>query len=273
MKETIIRPQSGWKLLNLRAIWEYRELFYIFAWRDIKVRYRQTVLGILWVVLQPLTSMVIFTVLFGRYAKVPSGNLPYSLFVLIGLVFWNFFSTSLTSANESLISHENIIKKVYFPKIILPLASIVTALVDFSINTILLITFALLLGYSPRLQFLIVFPICVGLAITTASGLGLLLSSLNVKYRDVRYLIPHFIQVLFFFTPVIYPLGIVSPANRILLALNPLAILIELVRSSFTGRPFAFTDLLLISVFSTLVLMIVGIWHFSKTERFFADIL
>ena len=273
MIETIIRPQSGWKLLDLKAIWEYRELFYIFAWRDIKVRYRQTLLGILWVILQPLTSMTIFTVLFGRYAKIPSGDLPYALFVLIGLVFWNFFSNAVISANESLLAHENIIKKVYFPKVILPLAAVVTSFVDFCINTLLIIAFSYILGYPPHWQFVIVFPLCVLITCATASGLGLFLSSMNVKYRDVRYLIPHFIQILFFFTPVIYPLSIVSSVNRIILALNPLSTVIELLRTAFTGGNFPFIHLLFVSGISTLFVCILGVWHFTRTERFFADIL
>ena len=273
MKETIIRPQSVWKLLDLRAIWEYRELFYILAWRDIKVRYRQTVLGVIWVVLQPLTSMLIFSLLFGRYAKVPSGDLPYPLFVLSGIVYWNLFSNAITNANDSMLANENLIKKVYFPKIILPLASYVTTMVDFSFNMILLLGFAIILGYVPHWQFFIVFPLSLIMTSITAVGFGLLFSSLNVKYRDVRYVIPHIMQVLFFFTPIIYPLSIVSPTNRNILSLNPMVTVIEAVRISLIGGNFPYSQIIIISITSALAVFIIGLIYFAKTEKFFADIL
>lgn len=273
MKEIVIRPKKIMSLVDLKEIWRYHDLFYIFVWRDIKVRYKQTILGILWVVLQPLVSMVIFTVLFGNLAKIPSGKLPYSLFVFIGLVFWTFFSTALSHTNDSLLANENIIKKVYFPKIILPLASVVTSFVDFTINAFLLLIFASVLGYFPNVGGIIIFPLAILMTTVTASGLGLFLSSLNVKYRDVRYILPYMVQILFYFTPVIYPLSIVSERNRYIMALNPMTSVVETMRVVFSGGEAVRGELLIISIASAFCIFIVGFFYFRKTEQFFADLL
>lgn len=271
--EIIIRPKSNWYLIDFAEIWRYRELLYIFAWRDIKVRYKQTILGILWVIFQPLVSMVIFTVFFGNLAKIPSGKLPYSLFVLCGLVFWNFFSTSLSHASDSMVSNESIIKKIYFPKILLPLSSIVTSLVDFIINLFILIFYALIIGFLPSLWVLVIIPLAVLITVITSLGLGLFLSSFNVKYRDVRYALPFFIQILLFLTPVIYPLSIVSENHKYLMALNPMTSVVESVRMIFYKEMIISPILMLISFISAIFLLLIGLWYFRKTERFFADIV
>ena len=273
MTKIIIRPKSAWKLVDLREIWRYRELLYIFAWRDIKVRYKQTILGILWVIFQPIMTTFIFTFFFGNLAKIQSGGLPYSLFSLSGLIFWLFFSGSLQHASDSMVVNESIIKKVYFPKILLPLSSVITGLVDFSINLFLLLVYALMIGYFPRLIGLIILPFCLLLTSVTAVGLGLFLSSFNVKYRDVRYILPFFIQLLLFLTPVIYPLGIVSEKNRMIMALNPMSSLVELSRSVFSESYGLFPELLLISIVSSFIILFFGLAYFRKTERFFADIV
>src|SRR3990167_11180725 len=228
--EIKIKPIKTNFYLNLKELWDYRELFYIFAWRDIKVRYKQTFLGVAWVVFQPLASMVVFTVFFGNFAKIPSGNLPYPLFVLCGLVFWTFFSNTLSSASSSLVSNENIIKKVYFPKVILPLSTIITGSVDLGINIILLFLVGLYFRFIP--SFLVLPIILVGYIISflTASGLGLFFSALNVKYRDVRYIIPFFIQLLIFLTPVIYPISMIQSSGKFFFLLNPMAPVIESMR-------------------------------------------
>jgi len=272
MKSIVIRPNRSLSL-DLSEIWNYRELFYIFAWRDIKVRYKQTLLGILWVIFQPITSTFIFTIFFGNLAKIPSGKLPYSLFVLSGLVFWNFFSTSLSHASDSMVANENIIKKVYFPKIILPLSSVVVSFVDFIINMIILIIYATILGYMPNIWSLVVFPIAILVSAVTASGLGLFLASFNVKYRDVRHILPFFIQILLFLTPVIYPLSIVSEQNKLIMALNPMSSVIESVRMVFYNELLVSPRLILISLISSVSIFIGGIWYFKQTERFFADIV
>jgi lipopolysaccharide transport system permease protein len=273
MRETIIKPKTKWQLIDLEEIWKFRELFYIFVWRDIKVRYKQTALGILWVIFQPIISTVIFTIFFGNLAKIPSGKLPYSLFVLCGLVFWSFFSSALSHASGSMVANEGIIKKVYFPKIILPLSSVITSFVDFTINFLLLLALALILGYVPQILGLVIFPLAIFITFITAAGFGFFLSSINVKYRDVNYILPFFIQIFLFLTPVIYPLSIVSDRNKYIMAINPMTSVVESVRMVFSGQNFLNPNLILISVISSLVIFLFGIWYFNKTERFFADII
>lgn len=271
--EIVIKPQDTSLFLDFSEIWRYHELLYIMAWRDIKVRYKQTALGIAWAILQPIITMIIFTIFFGKLAKIPSGELPYSLFVLCGLVFWTFFSGALTHASSSMIDNEGIVKKIYFPKIILPISSIVTSSIDFVINFIILIIFALFLGFIPSLWVFLIVPSALILASVTIAGMGLFMSSFNVKYRDVRYILPFFIQILMFITPVIYPLSIVSPTNRYIMAINPMTSVIESVRLVFSGGSFIDPLLLLISFFSAGCIFLIGLIYFRRTERFFADIV
>ena len=271
--EIIIKPQDTNLFLDFSEIWRYHELLYILAWRDIKVRYKQTALGVAWAILQPIITMIIFTIFFGKLAKIPSGELPYSLFVLCGLVFWTFFSGALTHASNSMIDNESVVKKVYFPKFILPISSIVTSSIDFVINFIILLIFAVFLGFIPSLWIFLVVPFALVLASITIAGIGLFLSSFNVKYRDVRYILPFFTQILMFLTPVIYPLSIVSPINRYIMAINPMTSVIESVRLVFSGGSFIDPLLLLISAISTGFIFFIGLIYFRRTERFFADIV
>lgn len=273
MEKIVIQPKSSLELIDLGEIIRFRELLYIFAWRDIKVRYKQTVLGVLWVVLQPLIMTFIFTIFFGRMAQISSGELPYSLFVLSGLVFWTFFSGSLTHASNCMVENENIVKKVYFPKVILPLSSVLTGLVDLIINLFLLFIFAAVIGYLPRLSAVVIFPFAISVATVTAFGLGLFLSAVNVKYRDVRYILPFFIQLLLFVTPVIYPLTNVSEQNRYIMAVNPMSLVVELVRFSLSANYQIYPSLIVVSVFSSIAFLILGLWYFDRTQRFFADII
>src|SRR3990167_10722387 len=270
--EIIIRPKSVFNL-DFKEIWHYRELFYIFAWRDIKVSYKQTFLGIAWVLFQPLVSMFVFTIFFGNFAKIPSGNLPYPLFVLCGLVFWTFFSTALSTASNVLISNENIIKKVYFPKVILPLSTIVTASVDFAISIIILFIVGLYFKFMPPLLTLLVVFIGYFISFMTASGLGLFFSAINVKYRDVRYIIPFFIQLLLFLTPVIYPTSIIKSSSKFLFILNPMSVVIESMRGVISGNlSIDFMGLGTAALIS-LVIFFAGLAFFNATEKFFADII
>lgn len=271
--EIILKPHRTNLYIDIKEIWRYRELFYIFAWRDIKVRYKQTALGIIWVIFQPLVSMVIFTIFFGNLAKIPSGNLPYPLFVLCGLVFWTFFSTALTSASASLIANENIIKKVYFPKVILPLSTIVTASVDLAINLVLLFIISLYFKYIPPVQTLGI--LCIGYVITflTASGLGLFSSALNVKYRDIRYIIPFFIQIMLFLTPVIYPSSLLKSVNKMIFALNPMTGVIESLRTVISGSMNIDYITLGISAVTSVIIFLIGLVFFNATEKFFADLI
>ena len=272
-EKTIIKPSRNSLFLNLKELWDYRELFYIFAWRDIKVRYKQTVLGILWAIIQPLLSTFIFTVFFGNLAKVPSGDLPYSLFVFTGLVYWNFFSSSLSNAANSLISNESIVKKVYFPRLILPLSSVVTGSVDFLINLVLLIAASFYFNFPPSLSALFIIPLGFLITFVTASGLGTLLSAINIKYRDIRYIIPFFIQLLIFLSPVIYPTSILRESNSLIMALNPMTGVIEAVRSTISNTLILNWTHLTMSIVFALLFFVVGIVYFRNTEKFFADLI
>lgn len=269
----IIRPRSNPLAVNFPELWRYRELFFIFAWRDIKVRYKQTALGAAWAVFQPLTTTFIFTIFFGRLAKIPSGALPYSLFVLCGLVFWNFFSGTLSHASNSLIENENIVKKVYFPRLILPMSSIVSGFVDFGISLLMLLVYLLVLGIIPSILFLPILVLGTVIAAVGAGGLGLFLSAFNVKYRDVRYILPFFIQTMLFLTPVIYPTAIVSNTNKYILALNPMTGVIEAVRASISGVTPVDWVLLGMSALAAVAFFVIGLIYFRHTEAFFADIV
>lgn len=270
--ETIIRPKQRWMLLDLAELWRYRELFYIFTWRDIKVRYKQTFFGVAWVIFQPLAATGVFTIFFGRLAKIPSDNMPYELFAFIGLTFWIFFSGSLTHAANSMVENLNIIKKVYFPKEILPIAASITSLVDLFINFVILLAIALYFGFSPSPMILIITPLVIVIAVCAASGIGMFLASINVKYRDVRYILPFFIQMLLFLTPVIYPSSTVRDSFRPFLALNPMTGVIETMRKVVSGSGSVDFSLLAISFLSALFFLIVGLIYFRSTERYFADI-
>lgn len=271
--ETIIKPKPKWSLLDFSELWRYRELFFVFAWRDIKVRYKQTMLGALWAVFQPLTSMMIFTLFFGNFAKIPSGELPYSVFVLIGLVFWNYFSGILGRASGSLIENESIVKKVYFPREILPLSTIGANFVDFLISFMLLLIMIVYSGLTPNISLLYLLPL--GLVIMTfgASGIGFLFSAFNIKYRDVRYILPFFIQMMIFLTPVIYPTSIMRPSFRYLIAINPVVGVIDTMRTVIAGGSVTNWGIVLISMISSILVFFVGLYYFKSTQKFFADLV
>lgn len=269
---TIIKPKANPFFINFKEIWKYKELFYIFSWRDIKVRYKQTVIGIAWAVFQPLTTMFIFTIFFGRLAKIPSGDLPYSLFVLCGLVFWNFFSDSLTRASNSLVENESIVKKIYFPRMVLPFASVVTSFIDFSINITILLIYTFILGYHPSILILLILPLGIILSAIASAGIGMFLASINAKYRDVRYVLPFFIQLMMFVSPIIYPTTIVRPENKFILAFNPITGIVEALRVVLSGSVNVEWYMLGIAAISAIVCLIVGIYSFQINEKFFADV-
>jgi len=270
---TTIRPRSPWHFLDLDELWRYRELFYILSWRDLKVRYKQTVLGVLWALLQPLVNMIIFTVFFGNFAGIPSDGLPYPVFVLLGLTFWGFFSNSLSKAGNSFIENESLVKKVYFPREILTFSAIVTSFVDFLISLLILIV--VIIYYQLHVPFLFIGVMLLGVIITAISsaGFGLFLASVNIKYRDVRYIIPYFLQLLIFVSPIIYPLTLVRSSFQYLLALNPMTGVIDSLRSVLLSGTIARPDMLVISGFTAVISFFVGLAYFRKTERYFADIL
>lgn len=270
--ELIIKPKNKWFDLNLKELWLYRELAFIFAWRDIKVRYKQTAVGILWAILQPILTVAIFSFFFGKLANIPSDGIPYPVFAFVGIVFWNYFSISLTGSSNTLIENENIIKKVYFPRLILPMASAITPLIDLIIALLVLMVMMLYYGFFPTFYSLLLLPILFIISFLASSGLGLFLASINLKYRDVRYALPFFIQILMYLTPVIYPSSIVGEKYQWILALNPMTGIIEAARASFFGvNPINF-QLLLISVGISIALFLFGVFRFKRTERFFADL-
>ena len=267
-----IKPQKGWIGVNIKELWLYRELFYIFVWRDIKVRYKQTAIGILWAILQPFLMMVIFSIFFGKLAQISSGNTPYPVFVFTGLLFWNYFSTSVTSASNVLVEQENMIKKIYFPRLILPISSSLTPIVDFCIAFIVLFGIMAYYQFVPNIIGLFAIPILLLMAFLSASGMGFFLSAINVKFRDVRYALPFFVQILMFLTPVIYPANIISPNYQWILALNPMTGIIESARALIFGTSVN-PQILIISFISAMIIFLFGLFYFRKTERFFADIV
>ena len=276
-----IGPVGRWTSLNPRDLWNFRDLLFFLAWRDIKVRYRQTLLGAAWVVLQPLLTTVVFTIFFGRLAGMPSDGVPYMLWSLTGLIPWTYFSYVLTQASNSLISNQNLLKKVYFPRLLIPLSCCLDGLVDLAVVGILLTVLLIWNGIviTPAIALL---PLIVAVVIATALGCGLWLAALNVRYRDVRYLVPFVTQFLMFVSPVVYPIsivpeyatlgGVVVPA-RMLYGLNPLAGIVEGFRYAIFGVGGFTGTLFLTSMVMGALLLASGLLYFSKTEREMADII
>ena len=270
--QLVIEPTRGWAVLKLGEVWEYRELLYFLVWRDVKVRYKQTALGVLWVVLQPLVTTLIFTVVFGNLAKIPSGNLPYPLFAFAALLPWNYFAGALTRAGTSLVNNANLITKIYFPRLIIPLAGVINGLVDFGISLIVLVALMIYYGVVPNAAVLLL-PFFLLMAIGTALGVSLWLAALGVQYRDVNYLLPFLSQVWMYATPVVYPASLFPERWRPLLGLNPMAGVVEGFRWALTGSGDAPGPLLLVSVGIIVVLLVSGLVFFRNTERTFADVV
>lgn len=271
--EIIIKPKKGLATIDFKELWRYRELLYFFAWRDIKLRYKQTFFGIIWAIMQPFITMVVFSVVFGRLANMPSDNIPYPIFSYAGLLFWNIFSNSLNNASQSLISSSNIIQKVYLPRIILPVASVVVTLADFFFAFLVFAGILIYYQFVPNFLGLVLLLPLLFITLTASMGLGLFLSALNVKYRDVRYALPFFIQLLIFITPVIYPISIIAEKYRWILALNPMTGIIETFKSALLGTTPVDWTTLSVSIITSLILLLFGLWYFFKTEKTFADII
>ncbi len=266
-----IRRSRKWVALNLVDLWAYRELLYFLTWRDVKVRYKQTVLGAAWAIIQPLFTMLIFTLFFGRLAGVPSDGIPYPLFAYAGLLPWIFFSNSVTSSGNSLIGSSHLITKVYFPRMIIPAAAIAAGLVDFAIAFAILIVLMAWYGIGASWSLLML-PVLVSLTALFALGVGFWISALNVKYRDIRHALPFMIQLWMFASPIIYPATIVPEKWKWFLHLNPLTGIIEGYRAAIFGRPFDWPALA-ISGAITLALLIYSAYSFRRMERTFADII
>lgn len=271
MKEIVIGPIEPWWKIDFKEIWDYRELLFVLVWRDVAVKYKQTVLGISWVVFQPLITTGVFSIFFGKIAKIPSDGLPYPLFALIGLTIWGFFSSGVISASNSLISNSSIITKVYFPKIIVPISAIITASVDFIITLLLLVAAILFYGYFPSILSLLILPIIMLIMLLTISGFGLLAAALNIQFRDVRFLLPFFIQIGLYVTPVIYPLSVIYDYRKWLLMLNPMTGVVETARAIVQGTSLNW-QLISISLIMAIVSFLIGLCVFRKTEGLFVDI-
>ncbi len=255
-----------------RDLWRYRELFYFLSWRDILVRYKQTVLGVAWALIQPFLTMVIFTIVFGRIAKLPSGGAPYPIFVFSALLPWQFFARSFSEGAASLVTNTNLISKVYFPRLIVPAASVMVGLVDFLISFGLLAVLMAWYGYWPGARMLALL-ILVPAAIFTSIGPGLWIAALNVKYRDVRYLVPFIVQLGLYISPVGFSSDMVPPQWRLVYSLNPMVGLIDGFRWAIVGRTTLYLPGILLSLAVSVTFLAFGIWYFRKTERSFADVI
>lgn len=267
----VIEPSKNWFDLNLRDLWHYRDLLYILTERDIKVRYKQTILGALWAIIQPLFTMLIFTLFFGRLAGIPSDGIPYPIFAYAGLLPWTFFANAVVNSGNSLIGNSNLITKVYFPRMVIPISSVGSGLVDFAIAFILLIGLMIYYGVGLTVNILLL-PILVLLTTMLALGVGMWMSALNVKYRDIRHALPFMIQIGMFLTPIIYPMSLVGGKWKWLLALNPMAGQIEGYRSAFLGKEIDWGSLG-ISSFITMIILLYSVYNFNRMEKEFADIV
>jgi lipopolysaccharide transport system permease protein len=268
----LIRPISGWVPINLRDLWEYRELLYFLTWRDIKVRYKQTALGMAWVVLQPLLLMLVFTMFFGRLVELPSDGIPYPLFTYTALLPWQLFSRALNEGSMSLIAHERVITKTYFPRILLPASAVLASLIDFGIAFLVLIGFILFYGVHPGLA-IFTLPVFVLLVVMTAFGVSLWLAAFNVLYRDVRYVLPFLTQLWMFATPIIYPVSVVPDSWRLLYSLNPMVGVVEGFRWALLGNTSGMDAMFGLSALVVAGVLAGGILYFQSVQQTFADVI
>lgn len=266
-----IEARKSWAPLNLRDLWAHRELLYFLMWRDIKVRYKQTVLGAAWAVMQPLITMIVFTYFFGKLAKVPTDGVPYPIFFYTGLLVWTFFSNGVSSGANSLIGNSNLITKVYFPRLIIPSAAVCAGLLDFAIASVLLIGLLVYYGFPVTVGYLMLLPI-VALTTVLALGVGIWCSAVNVKYRDVRYALPFLIQMWLFVSPIIYPSSLVPEEWRWVLWLNPVTGIVEAFRASLFGHPFTWSPFAYSGVFS-IAMLVYAAYTFRRMERNFAELI
>lgn len=267
----VIRPPRKWVPVDIHELWQYRELLYFFVWRDVKIRYKQTGLGVAWAVIQPLLTMVIFSVIFGGLAKIPSDGVPYPLFALAALLPWQLFSEGMTRSTTSMVANANIMTKVYYPRLIMPIAGILSPLVDFAIAMVILILMMVYYGFMPTVN-VVFLPAFVLLALATSLGVGLWLSALNVQYRDFQYTVPFLIQIWLYASPVVYSTSLVPEQYRLLYGLNPMAGVIEGFRWALLGTDPP-SGVIGLAVIVVLVLLVTGAFYFKRMEQYFADIV
>jgi lipopolysaccharide transport system permease protein len=268
----VIQPSSGWAALRLGEVWRYRELLYFLTWRDLKLRYKQTLIGATWAVIQPFMTMVVFAVIFGRLVGVPSDGLPYPVFAYTALVPWTFFATSMTQAGMSLVRDSNLISKIYFPRLVMPIASVLSGVVDFGVAFVVLLGLMAWYGIVPGVAMLTI-PLFLLLALMSALGISLWLAALNVKYRDIRYTVPFLTQFWLYATPVAYPSSLIPERWRLLYGLNPMAGVIEGFRWALLGTVNPPGAMIAVSSTIVVVVFVGGLFFFRRMEREFADVV
>ena len=267
-----IRPSKGWISLKLGELWEYRELLYFLTWRDVMVRYKQTVLGVAWAIIQPVFTMVVFSLFFGRLAKMPSDGIPYPIFSYAALVPWQFFANGLSASSNSLVGSANLIKKVYFPRLVIPISSVLSGGVDFCLAFLVLLGMILAYGIVPTWN-MVWLPLLLLLALVTALGAGLWLTAMNVQFRDVRYAVPFLIQAWMYATPIAYPSSLLDEPWRTLYGLNPMVGVVEGFRWALLGAETAPGPVVLVSALVSIALLVSGAFYFRRMERTFADVV
>jgi lipopolysaccharide transport system permease protein len=267
-----IEPSKGWVSLKLRELWHYRELLYFLTWRDVKIRYKQTALGAAWAVLQPLMTMLVFSIFFGRLAKVPSDGLPYPIFAFTALVPWTFFAAGLNQASNSLVGSANLIKKVYFPRLTIPIGTVLAGVVDFAVAFVMLLIMMAFYGIAPTMKILAL-PLFLLLALVTSLGVGLWLSALNVEFRDVRFVVPFVTQFWMLATPIAYSSSLLSEPWRTVYGLNPMVGVVEGFRWALLGAQSAPGPAIAVSSLAALSILISGAFYFRRMERTFADLV
>jgi lipopolysaccharide transport system permease protein len=265
-----IEPSKGWVSLRLNEVWEYRELLYFLCWRDIKVRYKQTVLGAAWAIIQPFFTMVVFSLFFGKLANMPSDGLPYPIFAYAALVPWTFFANSLTQSSNSLVGSASLITKVYFPRLVIPISSVFSNVVDFLLAFVVLLGMMMFYGIAPTAN-VVWLPLLLALALVTALGMGLWLSAMNVQFRDVRYTLPFLTQFWLFATPIAYPSSLLSEPWRTVYGLNPMVGVVEGFRWALLGTETSPGPMMMVSALASLVLLVGGALYFRRMEKTFAD--
>ena len=272
MPVTVIEPSKGWVAIRLGALWRFRELLYFLIWRDVKVRYKQTLLGAAWAILQPLLTMVVFSIFFGKLARMPSDGVPYPLFAYVALVPWTFFANGLTLASNSLVANQTLLRKVYFPRLVIPVSAVAAGLIDFGIAFVVLLGLAARYGV-PLSANMIWLPALVLLALVTALGVGLWFAALNVLYRDIQYVVPFLVQVWLYATPIVYPSSLVPERWRTLYAINPMVGVVEGFRWALLGTGTAPGPMILVSGIAAVVTLIGGMFFFRRMEKTFSDVV
>lgn len=267
-----IRPSSGWVSLQLKEVWAYRELLYFLIWRDVKVRYKQTALGAAWAIIQPFFTMLVFSLFFGRLAKMPSDGIPYPVFAYSALVPWTFFAQGLTQSSDSLVGSGNLIKKVFFPRLVIPLGAVMAGVVDFMLAFVVMILMMFYYGVTPTVN-VVFLPLLLLLALTTSLGVGLWLSAFNVKYRDVKYVVPFIAQFWMFATPIAYPSSLLSEPWRTIYGINPMVGVVEGFRWALLGLNTAPGAMVWVSAAVSVILLISGAFYFRRMEKTFADVV